>query len=245
MPAKKRIDHPTLYCSVSTQTKEDNNNCAPIAVSIVTGRSLEEVTAKMESFGRIKKQGTHRDITEKTLTAFGVKVREWKRSEINDLIASYPLPHCNVLKNVSSHHPRRFPDAWAPHIGKTLLLFSAKHVAAFKSGSVQDWSINNQLQIREIWELEVTPAPEHIAPVDLDRPEDEPVPMAPVHLDEIGGSDLVRLLNEAIDNHSLPINPVKRFASAGAGRKRIEKLMAEYGLELLLVNDGPALVSKG
>lgn len=54
---------------------------------------------------------------------------------------------------------------------------------------------------------------------------------------------LVSVFNCAVEDHSLPVNPVTKFASKAAGVARIEKLVEEYGLEVREVNDYVALVA--
>jgi hypothetical protein len=49
---------------------------------------------------------------------------------------------------MTTHHPRRFPEAFrgCPDI----LMRSRTHIAAMIDGQVKDWSINNQLRIVDL-----------------------------------------------------------------------------------------------
>jgi hypothetical protein len=68
------------------------------------------------------------------------------------IIAKYPGVHKN-LSNITTHHPRRFPQVWkgAPN----MLLSSSRHIAAFIDGEVHDWSVNNALRANTIFIREV------------------------------------------------------------------------------------------
>jgi hypothetical protein len=61
-------------------------------------------------------------------------------------------------------------------------------------------------------------------------------------LQTLSNTVLAHVFNEAIENHSLPIAKITKFASKEAGIKRIEKIATEYGLTVEQVNDDVALV---
>lgn len=61
-------------------------------------------------------------------------------------------------------------------------------------------------------------------------------------LEALSLTALVDIFNVAIVNHSLPLQPVKKFADKKAAIKRIDGVAGEYGLTVELVNDDLALV---
>jgi hypothetical protein len=61
----------------------------------------------------------------------------------NTIIDKYPKGHRDVLKNVTTHHPRRFPQAFE---GLNLLLVSKGHFVAIANGQVECYSVNNSLR---------------------------------------------------------------------------------------------------
>jgi hypothetical protein len=150
MPAIKRTSHAKTYSDVSKDAYSlgDNNFCAPAAVAIATGREYHEVMHAMEAHGRDLRNGTPRHIIMKVLKELGFKA---KSVDLGGIISGYPKPHCNVLKNVTTHHARRFPGCFDPE--KTYIAFTRGHVLCIKGGEVQDWSVNNSLRIYKLLEV--------------------------------------------------------------------------------------------
>jgi hypothetical protein len=66
------------------------------------------------------------------------------------MIARYPGVHKN-LKSVTTHHPRRFKKVWADV--EPLLFDCNQHVAAFKDGTIHDWSINAAKRVRGVYRI--------------------------------------------------------------------------------------------
>jgi len=141
-----------LYHSIQAESSSMNerNDCAVVAISIVTGVPYKEVHVALKDAGRKNREGTYQHESKRAIEALGFKARSWSFMEYQRMINSYPANH-SQLHNITSHHPNRFPKQWA---GKTnLLLFSRHHVLALMDGKVQDWSVRNSLRIVYIWEI--------------------------------------------------------------------------------------------
>lgn len=153
MPRIKRVELPTDYRSLHFESNKlgEANDCAVVAVALACDVSYAAAHARLVELGRKLRKGTRRTLTENAIRSFGFTVRYWSFRERVAMVDSYPEPHRRVLKSITSHHPRRFPAAWA-NVG-TVLLFSARHVLCFKKGTVLDWSINKALRINEVWEI--------------------------------------------------------------------------------------------
>lgn len=149
MPAIKPVGYHEEFHKLDQHRREmrDKNACGPIAIAAVTGAPYEQVVKLFEEAGRKKGRGVYWHQEEKVLKALG-----FKRVRINleKLIASYPLPHCNVLKNVTTHHPRRFKECFPK--GR-LLANVRRHILAIIDGNVIDWSVNSPIRIISLYEI--------------------------------------------------------------------------------------------
>jgi hypothetical protein len=147
MPALKRTKYTSLFKAYEEKARAsgDKNFCSPLAIALVCERSIEEVQAIMEVKGRKKGKPTYPTTEENTLDELGFKM---KRVDIQEILYSLPRPHCDVLKNLTTHHPRRFPGCIDPE--KRYLAFVRGHVLAIVGGEVQDWTINNSLRIYKL-----------------------------------------------------------------------------------------------
>lgn len=83
--------------------------------------------------------------------SLGFKVRVWDWKEIRALIDSYPGAGPG-LKNITTHHPRRYPQVWARL--DNVLLITKSHIAAYRDGALHDWSVNNALRVQHVWSVE-------------------------------------------------------------------------------------------
>lgn len=146
----KSTNYTNTYASVARSASEamDSNCCAPVAISIVADKPYEEIQAMFEEEGRKKGKATYVEVTKRVLVRLSI---ELKKVDLSDVIASYPKPHCDVLKNVTTHHGRRFPGTFDP--SKRYLAWTAGHVLAIVAGEVHDWSINRSLRIYKLDEV--------------------------------------------------------------------------------------------
>ena len=151
MPSIKRTDYPSEYSKAarSLQEMEDKNFCSPLALSLVTGISVEQAAKMMEEKGRKTGKGTSDFIFEKCLNELG-----YRKVIVNTeaIIRKFPRPHCDVLKNLTTHHGRRFPgtfDKDVKYVART-----SGHILAIIDGEVKDWSINRSLRIFSLHKVE-------------------------------------------------------------------------------------------
>jgi hypothetical protein len=162
MPALKKTLLPTSYASIISgeerlalekRANGRSRDCTVVAMSIVTGLSYATCHKALEEAGRKNGRGTYFAQQKAAYEALGFTVREWTSREVVDLIMSYPK---KGIAGLTTHQPRRFAKAWAPHRDKALLLYSRGHVSACVGGVVQDWAINRAKQLYMV--VEVTKA---------------------------------------------------------------------------------------
>lgn len=150
MPKIKPVMYSEDYKQLSKEAylTQDKGFCAIAAVAILTGRSYADVSVLMAEKGRKHRSGTPQIITDNVLKDLGYDL---KRVDIKGIIARFPKPHCNVLKNLTTHHPRRFPGCMDP--AKMYMAHVSGHVLAITGGEVRDWSVNRSLRIYKLEEV--------------------------------------------------------------------------------------------
>lgn len=146
----KPVSTSTLYKEVRVGSLEykERNDCAVVAVAITADVPYAAAHKALEAHGRRRGHGTYMHQTIAALQDLG---RTVKAIDPKAMMANYPSPHRELLKNVTTHHPRRFPGAFDP--SKLYLLRTARHILAVRSGEVQDWTINKAMRVREIYEV--------------------------------------------------------------------------------------------
>jgi hypothetical protein len=153
MPALKKVRLPDGYISLADERRahgEGSRDCTVVAISICCGVSYATAHAALKAAGRKDKRGTYRHQQYVAIRSLGFEVREWSAREKIEMIMSYPK---KGIAGLTTHQPRRFAAAWAPHRDKTLLLYSRGHVSAMKDGVVQDWAINRAKQVFDVVEV--------------------------------------------------------------------------------------------
>lgn len=150
MPRLKRTTPPSEFQVMRNDASyiQENNDCAVVAVALLCKRPYNEVAELSYALGRVKGKGTNWMIIRAMFKHYGY---ELARMELRYFIDQYPKPHCNVLKNMTTHHPRRFPGVFDD--GYEYLLDCRRHVAAMQGGEVKDWSINNSLQVSVLYRV--------------------------------------------------------------------------------------------
>lgn len=148
MPKIKRTEHPEEFKVMRNAASYagESNDCAVVAVALLCKQPHNEVAELSYALGRVKGKGTHWPIIRAMFKHYGYELARMERRHFLD---QYPKPHCNVLKNVTTHHPRRFPGVFDD--GNEYLLNCRTHVAALVGGQVKDWSINNSLKVSEVY----------------------------------------------------------------------------------------------
>lgn len=143
-----RVSENYLSTRIDAGIIGEKNDCAVVAVHVATGVPYRDVLELMKKHGRESRKGTYTRITLAVLEELGFKAVCIKPREFTSL---YPGVHKN-LKHVTSHHMRRFPEAWAD--GKTYLLQNRNHIWCVKNGVNHDWSVNRVLRATLIYRVE-------------------------------------------------------------------------------------------
>lgn len=130
----------------------ETNDCAVKAVAIACDVSYAEAHEAMKALGRKNRNGTNfYNITTKAIEGFGFTLKSWGLVERDEVIKSYPGVHSG-LKNITTHHPRRFPQVWSKFHGN--LLFHTKgHILAVRDGIVCDWTVNHAKRVVGVYEV--------------------------------------------------------------------------------------------
>jgi|SRR6056297_1997135 len=112
----------------------DNRCCAPIAVSVLTGKPFKTVQNWFSRLGRRKGRGTPRWMTHQVFKDNGFSLRRCERLEKR--YRTVRTLERNVNKNAN------------------LLVFTRRHVLAVKAGEVLDWTQGRLHRIQEIYIVE-------------------------------------------------------------------------------------------
>lgn len=149
MPRIKKIDRHSHYEDLRRSANElgEKDDCGVKAVAVACDISYEKAHAMLKEEGRKDRNGTAFRFTERVCAKLGKKL---VRIHSCDFIDKYPGAH-SKLKNVTTHHPRRFNSVWKD--GKTYLFLTSGHILAVKDGVVIDWSVNNSLRVVYIYEV--------------------------------------------------------------------------------------------
>lgn len=150
MPSLKRImPHPRYQAMQDRVTSlNDDNACAPICVAAVTGITIDDALARYAAHGRQPGRGAEWQVTIKVMEELGYRMDEIVPLEF--VRNRFPRPHCDVLKSMTTHHPRRFPEAFE---GGPWILRSQRHVTAVVDGKTLDWAVNRRLKIWELYKV--------------------------------------------------------------------------------------------
>lgn len=158
MPRLAKTSHPIEFETVhgDALAHGETNDCAVKAVVIATGAPYAKVHEIMKRLGRADRKGTPMAITEATLKELGFRFRKWGFLKMQAQMRSYPGIHgsANGVKNMTTHHPRRFREQWKQYDDKIMLLHTPKHILCLRDGEVKDWSINRSLKLIGIYEIE-------------------------------------------------------------------------------------------
>lgn len=155
MPKIKTVARTETFTKLNSVSKSEFNehrDCAVKAVALACDVSYDVAHSTLKRLGRKDKVGTPVHIITQAVVELGFNIRRWSFIERQNTIQSYPGVHAK-LQNITTHHPRRFRRVWEKHDHKTLMFLTPRHIATFKGGVVHDWSINNSLQVTEVYEV--------------------------------------------------------------------------------------------
>lgn len=128
-----------------TSAMGDRNDCTVKALALVADITYEDAHARLAARGRKNGRGWYMEDVNLELAALGFKVRKVSPAEY---IAQYPGQHKN-LKNVTTHHPRRFPGVFTGNY----IFRSHRHVSAVVNGKLIDWAVNKAIHVWSIYEV--------------------------------------------------------------------------------------------
>lgn len=160
MPRIKRCETSEVFGQLYANACQMNetNDCTVKAIALLCDTSYEAAHAALKAAGRQDRKGAYVHQQTKAIQALGFKLSYLGNRSIHtrargysDIIASYPGVHKNC-KSITTHHPRRFPAAWANQ--PNMLMITRGHAAAFKDGRVHDWSENKALPVVELYAVE-------------------------------------------------------------------------------------------
>lgn len=149
MPAIKKVSLTTVFSQLNETSAAmgETNDCAVKAVALVANVSYAQAHEALKQRGRKARRGAYTHDIIKAVRAAG---KEVILVDQRSIIAHYPSPHCNVLKGLTTHHPRRFNKVWPK--GR-YLMFVARHVAAVIDGELHDWTVNKAKRVVALYQV--------------------------------------------------------------------------------------------
>lgn len=149
MPAPIAQSKTAAYWSLSEQSaaRGEHNDCTVKALAVACNVSYDDAHQALEANGRKHRDGAYFHTIRAAVEQLGYKLNVIDPAGI---IASYPKPHCDKLKNVTTHHPDRFASVWPKG---TFLLFPAGHVAAIVDGQNHDWTRGRANRVQSMYEV--------------------------------------------------------------------------------------------
>lgn len=135
----------------NSKTFNETNDCSVKAACVAFDISYEDAHEVMRMFGRKNRGGMLRTFD---AMAFIAKCHDKTLTWVSPIhfITKYPLPHCKVLKSVTSLHPYRFPEVWQD--GQTYIMLVRGHVFTIRNGINHDWSCKNALRAISIYRID-------------------------------------------------------------------------------------------
>jgi hypothetical protein len=130
------------------------NDCSVKAIATVCGVSYATAREVCAQNGRKSGDGMRTNDMLHAVRSLGFDCKEFSRYGEgcikSTFISQYPPSH-QILKNVTSHHPKRFNKVWAD--GKSYLFFAKNHVLAVVDGVNHDWTVGRAMQVYLIVEI--------------------------------------------------------------------------------------------
>lgn len=125
----------------------ENDDCGVKAIAVVCDVSYAEAHIAMAKQGREKGKATSMAAIHEAIRSLGFKVeRVWP----DEFISKYPKAH-QILKSVTTHHPRRFNKVWKD--GNNYLMYTDGHVSAIADGTMHDHAINKALRATHVYKV--------------------------------------------------------------------------------------------
>jgi len=133
----------------TVRTTGEKNDCAVVCVASVCGVSYQVAYDKLKQLGRKPGKGAYTSQIFGAISDFGFGARLVLTRKIID---SFPGVHKN-LKNITTYHPRRFPESFDRTKVYMAFTVNKRHVLSIVDGKTVDWSANKALRIGLIYEV--------------------------------------------------------------------------------------------
>jgi len=127
----------------------EKNDCTVKAVAAICDVSYEEAHEALKKAGRKNKQGAEDHVTIKAVKLLGFEMRNNTNSIEMMIRKRMPEKHKGI-ENLTTYHPRRFPQAWSK-VPKRMLLTCSKHIAAYRNGRVIDYTQRKACRIKNFY----------------------------------------------------------------------------------------------
>lgn len=149
MPAIRKVSYTTVFTQLNETSAAmgETNDCSVKAVALVANVSYAQAHEALKQRGRKERKGAY---THDIIAAVRATGKEVTLVDQRSIIANYPSPHRDVLKGLTTHHPRRFNKAWPK--GR-YLMFVKRHVAAVIDGELHDWTVNKAKRVQALYEV--------------------------------------------------------------------------------------------
>lgn len=131
----------------------DTNMCGVIATSIVTERCYDDIYRDYKKLGRKDRKGVKWDQMRDMLKRKGYSTRltHSRRQHWNDPLDYDEAPVLLAPKNCTGFTMKtigRILDR-----NKVYLVNCRGHIAAYKGGELQDWSVDTKRHVQLVWEV--------------------------------------------------------------------------------------------
>ncbi len=132
------------------------NDCAVVAIAFAAHKfgifadycsAYESAYIALRDAGRKDGHRTPMSITEAALDSLGL---EFERMSTMYFSQMYPGNH-KMLKNVTTHHPARFPEAFHPDY--VLMFRTSSHILSVIDGHVVDWCAAKSKHVKSIYRI--------------------------------------------------------------------------------------------
>jgi hypothetical protein len=138
-----------LELDAESRARDEQGDCTVKAIAILCEVSYAEAHAACEKRGRKPNCGMSYDKWSQVFTDLGYELKPVNRREFMD--TNYPGAY-KRCKNITTHHPERFPAAWAD--GNKYLFWSTRHVTAVVDGVNHDWSVGKAIIVNRVFRVE-------------------------------------------------------------------------------------------
>lgn len=137
----------TLYASarIESARKDETNDCAVVALSIVLDESYDRIHSLLAAEGRRKGHGTYRHQQEKVLTKI-CEEKGWSWEWIDTPMQVWSKNDIGYFSTKSIVKHKAFAQG-------EYLLYSHAHVSAMVNGQVEDWAASRKKVVKHVIQI--------------------------------------------------------------------------------------------